>query len=49
MDAVSESDENVGETNSICVDRKRILETTFTEFEAINDFSLNLKLILWAN
>ncbi|PFX34481.1 hypothetical protein AWC38_SpisGene630 [Stylophora pistillata] len=43
MDAVSESDENVGETNSICVDRQRILETTFTEFEAINDFSLTFE------
>ena len=43
MDAVSESDENVGKTNSICVDRQRILETTFTEFGAINNFSLTFE------
>ena len=43
MDVECESIENKGDTNSICVDRQRILYTTFTEFESINDFSLTFE------
>lgn len=43
MDAQSESEESSGKTNAICVDRQRILETTFTEFESIDDFNLTFE------
>ena len=43
MDVECESIENKGDTNSICVDRQRILYTTFTEFEPIDDFSITFE------
>ncbi len=42
IDAVSESDSQNGVTNSICVDRHNILETTFSELASVQCFSLTL-------
>lgn len=43
IDAVSESDSHDGVTNSICVDRHNILETTFSELSSVESFDLTFE------